>query len=63
MFRDCIRHEPVARLVLESHLFPDMYAKLELGNFEVASGARWAWEQGRAAAGCERRRRGGRDAA
>ncbi len=38
MFRDCIRHEPVARLVLESHIFTDMFGKLELSNFEVASG-------------------------
>lgn len=37
MFRDCIRHEPVARLVLESHIFTDMFGKLELSNFEVAS--------------------------
>ena len=39
MFRDCIRHEPVARLVLESPLFPEMFSNLELSNFEVASGA------------------------
>ncbi|PSC72997.1 Calcium-binding 39 [Micractinium conductrix] len=37
MFRDCIRHEPVARLVLESPLFPEMFSNLELSNFEVAS--------------------------
>ncbi|PRW33057.1 Degreening-related dee76 [Chlorella sorokiniana] len=37
MFRDCIRHEPVARLVLDSHIFPAMFGKLELSNFEVAS--------------------------
>ena len=38
MFRDCIRHEAVARLVLDSHIFPAMFGKLELSNFEVASG-------------------------
>ena len=38
MFRDCIRHEAVAGLVLSSHLFTDMFGKLELSNFEVASG-------------------------
>lgn len=40
MFRDCIRHEAVARLVLDSHIFPAMFGKLELSNFEVASGER-----------------------
>ncbi len=40
MLRDCIRHEAVARLVLDSHIFPAMFGKLELSNFEVASGER-----------------------
>ena len=38
MLRDCIRHDAVARLVLESHIFTDMFGKLEMTNFEVASG-------------------------
>lgn len=40
MFRDCIRHEAVARLVLESTIFTEMFGQLEMSNFEVASGAR-----------------------
>ncbi len=44
MFRDCIRHEPVARLVLESTIFTDMFGRLEMSNFEVASGALRRWD-------------------
>ena len=38
MFRDCIRHEAVARLVLNSNIFHEMFDRLELNNFEIASG-------------------------
>eukprot|EP00887_Chlorella_sp_A99_P007196 scaffold2.g7196.t1 len=37
MLRDCIRHEAGARLVLNSDIFPDMFDRLELNNFEIAS--------------------------
>lgn len=37
MFRDCIRHEKVARLVLNSEIFHEMFDRLELNNFEIAS--------------------------
>ena len=40
MLRDCTRHEAIARAVLESEMFPEMFDKLELSNFEVASGER-----------------------
>lgn len=39
MLRDCIRHEDLAALVLNSPLFDNLYTYVELENFEVASDA------------------------
>ena len=40
MFRECIRHEEIARLVLnDPELFSNLFAKLELEEFEIASDA------------------------
>lgn len=40
MFRECIRHEEIARLVLnDPELFSNLFAKLELAEFEIASDA------------------------
>jgi calcium binding protein 39 len=38
MFRECIRHEAIAADVLASHMFQELFEKLEIANFEVASG-------------------------
>lgn len=48
MFRDCIRHEAVARLVLESHIFTDMCGGGRRRG-RAAGGAR----KGRTGRGCE----------
>lgn len=37
MLRECIRHEAIATGVLNSELFSDLFAKLDEGEFEVAS--------------------------
>lgn len=39
MFRDCIRHDAIAKIVLESAIFQELFDKLELSNFEIASDA------------------------
>jgi calcium binding protein 39 len=39
MLRDCIRHEKIADMVLNSAIFEEMFDKVELSNFEIASDA------------------------
>lgn len=39
MFRECVRDESIARLVLESTLFDELFDKLDVPSFEVASDA------------------------
>lgn len=39
MFRECIRHEEIAKFVLECNLFEELFEKLDYPSFEVASDA------------------------
>nr|Q9XFY6.1 RecName: Full=Degreening-related gene dee76 protein [Auxenochlorella protothecoides]CAB42595.1 putative MO25 protein [Auxenochlorella protothecoides] len=39
MFRECIRHEDIAKFVLECNLFEELFEKLNVQSFEVASDA------------------------
>jgi calcium binding protein 39 len=40
MFRECIRHEELAKLIInDNDLFRDLFSKMDLDNFEIASDA------------------------
>eukprot|EP00884_Botryococcus_braunii_P018868 jgi/Botrbrau1/5665/Bobra.0071s0010.2 len=39
MLRDCVRSEPIARIMLQSSIFKGYFQKVEVSNFEVASDA------------------------
>lgn len=39
MLRECIKHEPLAKLLLESEFFYSFYTYVELSTFDIASDA------------------------
>ena len=39
MLRECIRHEPLAKIVLESDEFYNFFSYVELSTFDIASDA------------------------
>lgn len=39
MLRECIKHEPLAKLLLESESFYSFYTYVELSTFDIASDA------------------------
>lgn len=39
MLRECIRHEPLAKIVLQSDRFHDFFRYVEMSTFDIASDA------------------------
>lgn len=39
MLRECIRHEPLAKIILFSNQFQDFFKYVELSTFDIASDA------------------------
>lgn len=39
MLRECIRHEPLAKIVLHSEHFKDFFSYVEMSTFDIASDA------------------------
>lgn len=39
MLRECIRHEPLAKIILFSNQFRDFFKYVELSTFDIASDA------------------------
>lgn len=39
MLRECIRHEPLAKIILHSEHFNDFFSYVEMSTFDIASDA------------------------
>ncbi|XP_021113493.1 calcium-binding protein 39-like isoform X1 [Heterocephalus glaber] len=59
MLRECIRHEPLAKIILFSNQFRDFFKYVELSTFDIASDA-FATFKSAGSFACERKHHGGK---